>query len=139
VGRHIKGRPVERHNRKPDPSMLNSREALAELRRREPTFNSEDQLWRTHNAIMPPRRSHISGTEFKYPRFYSARDLDLLLVAHRLRVALTMRYEVLGCLARLARRKQIDEIAMFSELLDQTRLDRAGGDAAAHQPEQMTA
>ena len=135
---HVKGRPLERTNRKPDPDMLSTGETLIELRRREPTFNSQDQLWRTTIAILPPWRSHISGMDFKVPRFYSARDLDLILVAHRLRLALNLRYEALGCMARLARRKQIDEIAMFAELLDQVGLDQAGGDARA-EPEQMTA
>ena len=107
--------------------MFNSPEALTALQRILPDL-SYDKLMRTRNAILPPYRSNA-------PRFYSSRDLDLLVVAYRLQKTLDpMSYQILGCIARNARSKGLDEISVFQELLDQALLDQnaeADGDAPA--------
>jgi hypothetical protein len=105
---------------KPDASMYNSVEALAELRHRQADF-SKDQLKRCSLAVLPGR----PGGE-GFPRFYTARDLDLLLVAHRLQMATGMRYHHLVLLVRFARSEGRDEIACFQSLLDQATTSQSG-------------
>jgi len=110
---------VEHQGGSNDQQLFSAVESLAELRQHQPDF-AKDQLSRCAQAVLP--LAPCIGKR----RLYSAQDLELILVAHRLQTATVMRYSHLRLLVRVAQSEGRDVVAWLRTLLDQARSDRPG-------------